>query len=103
MATPTVSTSPAGPGQRLRWAAQDTSTMLWRDIIRTARQPEMLVFAVVMGVFFLVLFNYVFGGAIGAGAGVDYLQFLVPGVFVITALQGTQQTSTGWLRIWPKV
>ncbi len=81
---------------RLRCAVQDTVTMLWRDIIRTARQPEMLVFAVVMGVFFLVLFNYVFGGAIGAGAEVDYLQFLVPGVFVITALQGAQQTSMGF-------
>ncbi len=80
---------------RLRATGQDIATMLWRDIIRTARQPEMLVFAVVMGVFFLVLFNYVFGGAIGSGAGVDYLQFLVPGVFVITALQGAQQTSMG--------
>ncbi len=89
---------PAAPsfGDRSRWAFQDTATMLWRDMIRTARQPEMLVFAVVMGVFFLVLFNYVFGGAIGAGAGVDYLQFLVPGVFVITALQGAQQTSMGF-------
>lgn len=70
--------------------------MLRRDIIRTARQPEMLVFAVAMGMFFLVLFNYVFGGAIGMGAGVDYLQFLVPGVLVITALQGAQQTSMGF-------
>ncbi len=76
-------------------AGRDIATMLWRDTVRTARQPEMLVFAVVMGVFFLVLFNYVFGGAIGAGAEVDYLQFLVPGVFVITALQGAQQTSMG--------
>lgn len=81
---------------RLQRSTQDTATMLWRDMIRTARQPEMLVFAVVMGVFFLVLFNYVFGGAIGMGAGVDYLQFLVPGVFVITALQGAQQTSMGF-------
>lgn len=80
----------------LRAAVDDTITMLWRDLIRTARQPEMLVFAVVMGAFFLVLFNYVFGGAIGAGAEVDYLQFLVPGVFVITALQGAQQTSMGF-------
>ena len=87
----------AHPGAlaRYRSAGQDIVTMLWRDTIRTARQPEMLVFAVVMGVFFLVLFNYVFGGAIGAGAEVDYLQFLVPGVFVITALQGAQQTSMG--------
>jgi ABC-2 type transport system permease protein/oleandomycin transport system permease protein len=81
---------------RLGWVVQDTVTMLWRDTIRTARQPEMLVFAVVMGVFFLVLFNYVFGGAIGAGADIDYLQFLVPGVLVITALQGAQQTSMGF-------
>ncbi len=89
---------PAAPAwtTRIRWGVQDTITMLWRDTIRTARQPEMLVFAVVMGVFFLVLFNYVFGGAIGAGAGIDYLQFLVPGVLVITALQGAQQTSMGF-------
>ncbi|MCP3975817.1 MAG: ABC transporter permease [bacterium] len=79
----------------LRGAVSDTMAMLWRDSVRTLRQPEMLVFAVVMGVFFLVLFNYVFGGSIGAGAQIDYLQFLVPGVLVITALQGAQQTSLG--------
>jgi ABC-2 type transport system permease protein/oleandomycin transport system permease protein len=92
----TVPAAQPGRLERVRWTALDTATMLWRDTIRTARQPEMLVFAVVMGAFFLVLFNYVFGGAIGAGAGVDYLQFLVPGVFVITALQGAQQTSLGF-------
>ena len=79
----------------VRDAVQDTATITWRDMVRTARQPEMLAFAVIMGVFFLVLFNYVFGGAIGAGAGVDYIQFVVPGVLVITALQGAQQTGTG--------
>ena len=82
-------------GTRIRWALQDTSTIAWRDMIRTARQPEMLFFAVIMGVFFLLLFNYVFGGAISAGTGVDYIQFLVPGVLVITALNGAQQTGTG--------
>jgi ABC-2 type transport system permease protein/oleandomycin transport system permease protein len=96
--------APARPdsiGTREPWTARtwealiDTAAISWRDVVRTTRQPEMLSFAVVMGVFFLLLFNYVFGGAIGAGAGVDYLQFLVPGVLVITALQGAQQTSTG--------
>ena len=81
--------------QRARRALQDTNSVLWRDTIRTMRQPDLLVFAVVMGVFFLILFNYVFGGSIGAGAGIDYLNFLVPGVLVITALQGAQQTSLG--------
>lgn len=84
-----------GLGERLRWAVQDTVTMTWRDLIRTRRQPEMLTFAVIMGVFFLLLFYYVFGGAIGAGTGVDYIQYLVPGIFVITTLTGAQQTGTG--------
>jgi ABC-2 type transport system permease protein/oleandomycin transport system permease protein len=91
---PAVITHPS-IGLRARRAAEDTTTVLWRDTVRTMRQPDMLAFAVVMGVFFLVLFNYVFGGSIGAGAGIDYLAFLVPGVFVITALQGAQQTSLG--------
>jgi ABC-2 type transport system permease protein/oleandomycin transport system permease protein len=88
---------PVGPSPtvRVRWAVEDTITVTWRDIVRTARQPEMLTFAVVMGVFFLLLFNYVFGGAIAAGTGVDYIGYLVPGVFVITALQGAQQTGIG--------
>ena len=92
--TRTVLEDPTLP-VRARRAVQDTNTVLWRDTIRTLRQPDMLAFAVVMGVFFLVLFNYVFGGSIGAGAGIDYLAFLVPGVLVITALQGAQQTSMG--------
>ncbi|MFV2000936.1 MAG: ABC transporter permease [Acidimicrobiia bacterium] len=92
--TRTVVTDP-NVALRIGRASQDTGTVLWRDMIRTTRQPEMLVFAVVMGVFFLLLFNYVFGGAIGAGAEFDYLQYLLPGVLVITALQGAQQTSMG--------
>ena len=84
-----------GAWQRVRWAVQDTVTMTWRDLIRTRRQPEMLSFAVIMGVFFLLLFYWVFGGAIAAGAGVDYIQYLVPGIFVITTLTGAQQTGTG--------
>jgi ABC-2 type transport system permease protein/oleandomycin transport system permease protein len=99
----TVKLRPASPppvtdpsiSLRIRRAAEDTNTVLWRDMIRTMRQPDMLAFAVVMGVFFLVLFNYVFGGAIGAVTGIDYVQYLLPGVLVITALQGAQQTSMG--------
>ena len=69
----TTTTRPVGlvinpsPMLRTRRAIHDTNSVLWRDSIRTLRQPDMLAFAVVMGVFFLVLFNYVFGGSIGAG------------------------------------
>ncbi len=93
-AHPHFSASPSRPNV-VREVLQDTVTITRRDMVRTARQPEMLAFAVIMGVFFLLLFNYVFGGAIGAGTGVDYIQFVVPGVLVITALQGAQQTGIG--------
>jgi ABC-2 type transport system permease protein len=73
----------------------DTLTIARRDLIRTARMPEQLTFSVIMGIFFLLLFYYVFGGVIAAGSGVDYIQFLVPGVLVITAVNGAQQTGTG--------
>jgi ABC-2 type transport system permease protein/oleandomycin transport system permease protein len=69
--------------------------MARRDLMRVMRQPEALTFSLIMGVFFLLLFYYVFGGVIEAGAGIDYIQFLVPGVLVITALNGSTQTGSG--------
>jgi ABC-2 type transport system permease protein len=84
--------SPLG---RLRETASDVLAIARRDLIRTARMPEQLVFAVMMGIFFLLLFYYVFGGIISAGTGVDYIAFLLPGVLVITAVNGAQQTGSG--------
>jgi len=86
---------PPSASTRLRETVSDVYAIARRDMIRTARQPEMLSFSVIMGVFFLLLFNYVFGGAIGAGSDIDYIQYLLPGVLVITALNGAQQTGTG--------
>lgn len=82
-------------GARLRETISDVWAITLRDLIRTARMPEQLTFSVIMGIFFLLLFNYVFGGVISAGTGVDYIQFLVPGVLVITAINGAQQTGAG--------
>jgi ABC-2 type transport system permease protein/oleandomycin transport system permease protein len=80
---------------RVREACGDILAIARRDLIRTARMPEQLVFAVLMGIFFLLLFFYVFGGIISAGTGVDYIDFLLPGVLVITAVNGAQQTGSG--------
>jgi ABC transporter DrrB family efflux protein len=76
-------------------AVIDTFAIARRDLLRTARMPEQLTFSVILGVFFLLLFYYVFGSVIASGSGVDYLQFLVPGVLVITVVNGAQQTGTG--------
>lgn len=74
-----------GIGKSLR----DTFTIARRDIIRMKRQPDLILMGAMLGIFMLVLFNYVFGGVISSGAGVDYTQFLVPGMIVLTALFGS--------------
>jgi len=90
--TPVTSSNNPTSGARF---FTDLGTMARRDLMRVMRQPEALTFSLIMGIFFLLLFYYVFGGVIEAGAGIDYIQFLVPGVLVITALNGSTQTGSG--------
>jgi oleandomycin transport system permease protein len=51
-----------------------------RSLINTRQTPEALIDVTIQPVIFLVLFTYVFGGAISHGSQHDYLQFLLPGV-----------------------
>lgn len=69
-----------------------------RNMRRNIRLPQLVFFATVQPVMFLLLFNYVFGGAITTGtpAGADdYINFLIPGILVQTAVFGAAQTSLG--------
>jgi ABC transporter DrrB family efflux protein len=61
----------------------DSWMMAWRLLRATPRQPELLMFSTVQTIMFVLLFRYVFGGAIQTG-GVPYVQFLMPGIFVQT-------------------
>lgn len=51
-----------------------------RNLIKTLRTPEQLIDVTFQPMIFLLLFVYVFGGAIGHGSTHDYLQFLLPGL-----------------------
>ena len=51
-----------------------------RNLIKTWRTPEQLIDVTIQPIIFLLLFVYVFGGALGDGSRHDYLQFLVPGL-----------------------
>lgn len=76
----------------------DTVTMTKRNLLRYIRLPQLVFFSSIQPVMFLVLFNYVFGGAIGsAGAapGGKYINYLLPGIFVQTVLFGALQTGIG--------
>ncbi|MCL4474221.1 MAG: ABC transporter permease [Actinobacteria bacterium] len=79
----------------LRNAATDISMLTKRNLLRYVRIPALLVFSSFQPIMFLLLFNYVFGGAIGAQSGGSYISFLLPGIVVQTVLFGTTATAVG--------
>lgn len=90
--TPTE--APAGGGG-LGWAARDALAMTRRNLLRLFRSPDLLAFVVIQPVMFTLLFRYVFGGAIGLPRGVNYVNYLIPGIAAQTAMFGATNTAIG--------
>jgi ABC transporter DrrB family efflux protein len=82
---PTISL-PDEPGllARFRWAVSDTLVLARRNLLVWARVPAYLVFTVIQPVMFVLMFRYVFGGAINV-PGHNYVNFLMPGIIGQTA------------------
>jgi ABC-2 type transport system permease protein len=76
-----------------RWFT-DAMTIAWRNVLNLRRNPELLVFATIQPVIFVLMFRYVFGGAIHV-PGVPYVDFLMPGIFVQTVVFGSLTTGVG--------
>ncbi len=77
-----------------RWAVADALAMSRRNLIRYVRSPELLVFSTINPVMFVLLFTYVFGGAIDVGS-FNYIDYLLPGILVQTVVFGAVQTGVG--------
>ncbi len=91
-----TSTARAGMGQRARYAIIDGAIVAERNIVSLFRVPTVLVFELVQPVMFTLLFRYVFGGAIaGLPPGLDYVAFLMPGIFAQNAIFGATTTAIG--------
>ena len=90
--TTTTLDAPAAGG--LRWAARDALVLAGRNLRHTTRQPELLVFSTVQPVLFVLLFRYVFGGAIRT-PGLSYVNFLMAGIFVQTTAFASTATGVG--------
>jgi ABC transporter DrrB family efflux protein len=76
------------PSWRIRfgWAVTDTLTITRRNLLVWMRVPAYLVFTVVQPVIFVLMFRYVFGGAIRVvGVPGGYVNFLMPGIIGQTA------------------
>ena len=72
----------------------DVRALAARNLIRLRRDPQLIVLATVQPVLFVLMFRYVFGGAIHV-PGMRYVDFLMPGIWVLTVVMGALQTAVG--------
>jgi ABC-2 type transport system permease protein len=77
----------------------DSATMLRRSLRKAIRYPSLTFGVALVPVIMLVLFSYVFGDALssglGGGGGFDYIDFLIPGILLMTLGSATTTTSVG--------
>jgi len=81
----------------VRSAVTDTAVVTGRNLRHFTRQPDLLTFSTIQPVLFVLLFVYVFGGAVGRSLphGAAYVDFLLPGIFVQSVTFGASQTAVG--------
>src|SRR5581483_5852491 len=79
---------------RARDELSDMLVLAVRSVRRIPRQPDLLIGFTVQPVMFVLLFVYVFGGAIST-PGLDYVDFLVPGIIVQSMVFGGFVTALG--------
>jgi ABC transporter DrrB family efflux protein len=85
---------PTIPRTGLTAALVDAWVMLGRNLRRYQRQPQIAVFVFVQPVMFILLFRYVFGGSIPT-PGLDYVQYLMPGIIVQSVVFSCMGTAIG--------
>jgi ABC transporter DrrB family efflux protein len=74
---------------------QSSATVVWRNLIHIKRMPEMLLDVTIQPVMFVLLFAFVFGGAISVPGGGNYREFLLPGIIVQTIVFSSAITAMG--------
>ncbi len=82
------------PARRLgpRGGLRNTFTLTWRSVVKIRTNMEDVLGLSLNPIMFLLLFTYVFGGAIAHGSTHAYLQFALPGILVLTVVFATLGT-----------
>jgi ABC transporter DrrB family efflux protein len=83
--------------QAVRSAITDTAVVTGRNLRHFIRQPDLLTFSTIQPVIFVLLFVYVFGGAVSRSLpnGITYVDFLLPGILVQSVTFRASQTAVG--------
>ncbi|MEZ4570136.1 MAG: ABC transporter permease [Thermomicrobiales bacterium] len=79
----------------LRQAISDGLIVTGRNLKRVPRIPELAILAIVQSIMFVLLFSFVFGGAIPLPGGGSYREFLMPGIFAQTVIFASATTAVG--------
>jgi ABC-2 type transport system permease protein len=79
----------------MRHALRDGLVLGWRYLKRVPRIPELAIFAIIQSIMFVLLFAFVFGGAIPLPGGGSYREFLMPGIFAQTIAFAAGTTAIG--------
>src|SRR5260370_40416005 len=95
---PVIAPSPGVPR-----AAVNAGAGLWvsslvvagRMVRKFVRTPQLIVFTAIQSALFLLMFRFAFGGAIGTGGSLSYVNFLVPGFITATVLWAGMGAATG--------
>jgi ABC transporter DrrB family efflux protein len=92
-----VTTTPATASSAPRKPSvfNDGLVLTWRYLKRIPRIPELAIFAILQSIMFVVLFAFVFGGAIAIPGGGSYTDFLMPGIFAQTIVLASATTAIG--------
>lgn len=90
--SPATSSVTVAPGGGFMWTLRDAAAMTGRNLLTMRRVPQVLVFSLIQPVIFTLMFRYVFGGAIKI-PGQNYVDYLMPGIFVQTLGFGAVSTA----------
>jgi ABC transporter DrrB family efflux protein len=74
---------------------RDAMAVAWRNLRALPRIPQYLVFSTIQPVIFVLMFRYVFGGAIKVPGPIPYVDYLIPGVFAQVVVFGSMGTAIG--------
>ncbi len=75
------------------YTLSDTRTLLNRNLLHALRYPAMSLSSLLMPLVFLLLFKYAFGNALGAGIGGSYIDYLAPGLVIMTGASSMVSTA----------
>jgi ABC transporter DrrB family efflux protein len=91
---PTTYSLTPQPRPALYWTIADALVLAKRHLVQIPRIPEELIFSTIQPIMFVLLFRYVFGGAI-AITGTSYVNYLMAGIFAQTVIFGATTTGIG--------